>query len=112
MPFFFLFVSRAEPLEASRCFNCGSYSHSLKDCPRPRDSAAISLARRQHSSRRTSASGQRGQSRYYQISAGKFDGLRAGVLGPELRESLGIGVMDLLLLIFLLLVLLMIKFTS
>ncbi|CAA7408520.1 unnamed protein product [Spirodela intermedia] len=85
---------RVEPLEASRCFNCGSYSHSLKDCPRPRDSAAINLARRQHSSRRNSASGQRGQTRYYQISTGKFDGLRAGVLGPELRESLGIGELD------------------
>uniref|UniRef100_A0A1D1Z7Q8 Zinc finger CCHC domain-containing protein 8 n=1 Tax=Anthurium amnicola TaxID=1678845 RepID=A0A1D1Z7Q8_9ARAE len=86
---------RIEPLEASRCFNCSSYSHSLKDCPKPRDNVAINLARKQHSSsKRNSTSGSRNQTRYYQSSSGKYDDLRAGVLGPELRKCLGIGEFD------------------
>lgn len=34
----------------------------------------------------------RAQARYHQKIPGKFDDLRAGVLGPETRECLGIGV--------------------
>lgn len=83
-----------ETLEASRCFNCGSYSHSLKECSKPRDNAAISNARKQHNSKRNPAAGTRGPSRYYQKAPGKFDDLRAGVLGPETRECLGIGEYD------------------
>ncbi|MQL82833.1 hypothetical protein Taro_015303 [Colocasia esculenta] len=85
---------RVEPLEASRCFNCGSYSHSLKECPKPRDSVAISHARKQHSSKRNSISGSRNSTRYYQSSSGKYDDLKAGVLGAELRKCLGIGELD------------------
>ncbi|XP_008790601.2 uncharacterized protein LOC103707757 [Phoenix dactylifera] len=83
-----------QTLEASRCFNCGSYSHSLKECPKPRDNVAISNARKQHKSKRNPAAGTRGQSRYYQKAPGKFDDLRAGVLGAETRECLGIGEYD------------------
>ncbi|XP_078429166.1 uncharacterized protein LOC144701271 [Wolffia australiana] len=87
-------AERVEPGEASRCFNCGSYSHSLKECPRPRDASAIALARGEHSARKNSSSGQRSHSRYYQSSGGKFDGLKPGFLSPELRQSLGIGEFD------------------
>lgn len=87
-----LLNNRIEALEASRCFNCGSYSHSLKECPKPRDNATISNARKQHSAKRSSAAGSRVQNRYYQRTRGKFDDLKPGVLGPETRESLGIGV--------------------
>ncbi|KAJ7554719.1 hypothetical protein O6H91_05G006400 [Diphasiastrum complanatum] len=81
--------------EASRCFNCGSYSHGLKDCPRPRDNAAISVARKLHTSKKGLAPGPRGPSRYYQSSpGGKFDDLKPGVLGAETRQSLGIGELD------------------
>lgn len=83
-----------ETLEASRCFNCGSYSHSLKECPKPRDNVAISNARKQHNCKRNPAAGTRGQTRYYQKAPGKFDDLRAGVLGAETRECLGIGEYD------------------
>uniref|UniRef100_A0A0D9XDA4 CCHC-type domain-containing protein n=1 Tax=Leersia perrieri TaxID=77586 RepID=A0A0D9XDA4_9ORYZ len=81
---------RAEK-EDSRCFNCGSYSHALKECPKPRDNAAINNARKQHNLKRNQSNVNRGQNRYYQKTPGKFDDLRAGVLGPETRECLGIG---------------------
>lgn len=79
-------------VDASRCFNCGSYNHSLKECPKPRDNAAVNSARKQHNSKRNLPAGSRLPTRYYQNSpGGKFDGLRAGVLGAETRQCLGIG---------------------
>ncbi|XP_040380836.1 zinc finger CCHC domain-containing protein 8 homolog isoform X2 [Oryza brachyantha] len=74
----------------SRCFNCGSYSHALKECPKPRDNAAINNARKQHNLKRNISNVNRGQNRYYVKTPGKFDDLRPGVLGPETRECLGI----------------------
>lgn len=79
----------------SRCFNCGSYSHALKDCPKPRDHVAISNARKQHNLKRNLSNvSNRGQNRYYQKTPGKFDDLKAGVLGSETRECLGLRVRD------------------
>lgn len=85
-----------ETLGASRCFNCGSYSHVLKECPKPRDHIAISNARKIHSNSRNSRRNptDHGQARYYQKTPGKFDDLCAGVLGPQTRECLGIGVIN------------------
>ncbi|CAM0946940.1 unnamed protein product [Alopecurus aequalis] len=74
----------------SRCFNCGSYSHALKECPKPRDHVAISNARKQHNSKKNISNANRGQTRYYQKAPGKFDDLKAGVLGSETRECLGL----------------------
>lgn len=83
------------PAEASRCFNCGSYNHSLKECSKPRDNAAINNARNQHKSKRTPASGPRCPQRYYQNSpGGKYEGIKPGMLGSETRQSLGIGELD------------------
>ena len=88
----FSFRSLAHSNEGSRCFNCGSYSHSLKDCPRPRDNTAVNNARKQLAEKR--GSGSRAASRYYQHSTGgKFDDLKPGVLGSEVRQLLGIGVL-------------------
>ncbi|KAG8075854.1 hypothetical protein GUJ93_ZPchr0006g41270 [Zizania palustris] len=81
--------SRADK-DDSRCFNCGSYSHAMKECPKPRDNVAINNARKQHNMKRNQSNVNRGQNRYYQKTPGKFDDLRAGVLGPETRECLGI----------------------
>ncbi|XP_020583597.1 zinc finger CCHC domain-containing protein 8-like isoform X2 [Phalaenopsis equestris] len=86
--------SGVQALDASRCFNCGSYSHSVKECPKPRDNVAISNARKQHGSKRNQNASSRSQNRYYQKTSGKFDDLKAGVLGPETRECLGIGELD------------------
>ncbi|KAM0932961.1 putative transcription factor interactor and regulator CCHC(Zn) family [Dioscorea sansibarensis] len=83
-----------ETLDTSRCFNCGSYSHMLKECPRPRNRFAISNARRLHGSKRNQPSGPRVQLRYYQKSSGKIDDIKPGVLGTEAKEFLGIGESD------------------
>lgn len=83
--------------DASRCFNCGSYSHSLKECPKPRDNAAVNNARQQQKSRRNQNSASRNPTRYYQKSSGgKYDGLRPGALDVETRQLLGLGVIWLL----------------
>ncbi|XP_016447059.1 uncharacterized protein LOC107772086 isoform X2 [Nicotiana tabacum] len=84
-----------EMVDSSRCFNCGSYGHSLKDCPKPRDNAAVNIARKQHKSRRNQSASSRNPTRYYQDSPkGKYDGLRPGVLEPETQKLLGLGELD------------------
>ncbi|CAH2065891.1 unnamed protein product [Thlaspi arvense] len=78
-----------------RCFNCGAYSHSLRECTKPFDRAAVSIARRQHKSKRNQTSGSRLQSRYYQSpQGGKYDGLKPGSLDAETRQLLGLGELD------------------
>ncbi|KAI3976868.1 hypothetical protein MKX01_008726 [Papaver californicum] len=84
-----------EAVEASRCFNCSSYNHALKDCPKPRDHAAVNNARKEHNSKKNQSSGPHKTTRYYESSSGgKYDGLRPGFLGPETRQLLGIGELD------------------
>lgn len=92
---YILLICRAlEIIDASRCFNCGSYNHSMKECPKPRDNVAVNNARKQHKSRRNQNPGSRNPTRYYQNSpGGRYDGLRPGALGVETRELLGLGVM-------------------
>lgn len=83
----------AEKLDTSRCFNCGSYSHALKDCTKPRDNVAVNNARKQHNSKRNHHANSRNSTRYYQSSrGGKYDDLRPGVLSGETRKALGLGV--------------------
>lgn len=84
-----------EVLDAPRCFNCGSYSHSLKECPKPRDNAVVNNSRKQLKSRRNQTAGMRNLTRYYQDSpGGKYEGLKPGVLAPETRRLLGLGEFD------------------
>lgn len=90
----FLINCRFERSEASRCFNCSSYSHSLRECPKARDNAAISNARNLHSAMKTHNNNANGQTRYF-LSSGKFGDLKAGVLESETRECLGIRVCSL-----------------
>lgn len=84
-----------DPVDAPRCFNCSSYGHSLKDCPKPRDNAAVNNSRKQLKSRRNQTAGMRNLTRYYQDSpGGKYEGLRPGVLSAETRRLLGLGESD------------------
>ncbi|KAK2998616.1 hypothetical protein RJ639_024617, partial [Escallonia herrerae] len=84
-----------EIVDAPRCFNCGSYNHALKECPKPRDNAAVNNARKQHKSKRNLSTSSRNPTRYYQNTpGGKYDGLRPGVLDSETRQLLGIGELD------------------
>lgn len=81
--------------DASRCFNCGSYNHSLKECPKPRDNVAVNNARKQHKSKRNQNASSRNPTRYYQDTpGGKYDGLRPGALNSETRQLLGLGELD------------------
>lgn len=81
--------------EASRCFNCGSYDHALKECSKPRDNVAVNNARKQHNSKRNQKAGSRKPTRYYQDTpGGKYDGLRPGVLDADTRKLLGLGELD------------------
>ncbi|XWS30671.1 hypothetical protein CRYUN_Cryun23aG0006700 [Craigia yunnanensis] len=81
--------------DASRCFNCGSYSHSLKQCPKPRDNVAVNTARKQHKSKHNQNTASRSAIRYYQnAQGGKYDNLKPGVLGAETRQLLGLGEFD------------------
>ncbi|XP_050227598.1 uncharacterized protein LOC126677154 isoform X2 [Mercurialis annua] len=81
--------------EAARCFNCGSYSHSMKECRKPRNNAAVNNARKQHKSKRNQNAGSRNATRYYQNSSGgKYDGLKPGSLDAETRKLLGLRELD------------------
>ncbi|KAJ6999267.1 hypothetical protein NC653_010069 [Populus alba x Populus x berolinensis] len=81
--------------DAARCYNCGSYNHSLKECPKPRDNAAVNNARKQHKFKRNQNSSSRNPTRYYQSSSGgKYDGLKPGSLDTETRKLLGLGELD------------------
>ncbi|XWS75419.1 hypothetical protein CRYUN_Cryun01aG0086400 [Craigia yunnanensis] len=81
--------------DASRCFNCGSYSHSLKQCPKPHDNVAVNTARKQQKSKRNQNTASRSAIRYYQNSqGGKYDNLKPGVLCAETRQLLGLGEFD------------------
>ncbi|KAG7604212.1 putative transcription factor interactor and regulator CCHC(Zn) family [Arabidopsis thaliana] len=79
-----------------RCFNCGGYSHSLRECPRPFDRSAVNSARKlQKSKRNQNSSGPRLPSRYYQKNqTGKYDGLKPGTLDAETRQLLNLGELD------------------
>ncbi|KAJ8448208.1 hypothetical protein Cgig2_025132 [Carnegiea gigantea] len=81
--------------EAPRCFNCGSYNHSLNECSKPRDNSAVNSARKQYLNKKNQNAGPRVPTRYYQESpGGKFDGLKPGGLSSETRKLLGIGELD------------------
>lgn len=81
--------------EAPRCFNCGSFNHPLSECQKPRDNAAVNSARKQFLNKKNQNGRPRAQTRYYQESpAGKFDGLKPGVLSAETRKLLGLGELD------------------
>ncbi|MFS7947899.1 putative transcription factor interactor and regulator CCHC(Zn) family [Helianthus anomalus] len=90
-----IYITGLEIVDGSRCFNCGSYNHALKECPKPRDNAAVNNARKQHKAKRNQNAVSRNLTRYYQDTpAGKFDGLRPGVLDAETRKLLGLKELD------------------
>ncbi|KAG2325273.1 hypothetical protein Bca4012_039763 [Brassica carinata] len=78
-----------------RCFNCGGYSHSLRECPKPFDRLAVNSARKLQKSKRNQNGGSRLPSRYYQkAQSGKYDGLKPGTLDAETRQLLNLGELD------------------
>ena len=88
-------------MDAPRCFNCSSYSHSLRECPKPRDNDAVNNSRKQLKSKRNQTAGMNNPTRYYQDTpTGKYEGLRPGSLDAETRRLLGLGVSSLSLSLF------------
>ncbi|XP_071714308.1 uncharacterized protein [Rutidosis leptorrhynchoides] len=87
--------SSPDLLNASRCFNCDAYDHSLKECPKPYNKVVVNNARRMYLLKNKRPAAPRVLTRYYQHSpGGKFDGLKPGCLGPEARKLLGLGEFD------------------
>ena len=94
LPIAFHFCRGLEIVDsAARCFNCGSYNHSLKECPKPRDNTVVNNARKQLKIKRNQNSSSRNPTRYYQSSSGgKYDSLKPGSLDTETQQLLGLGV--------------------
>ncbi|KVI05326.1 PSP, proline-rich [Cynara cardunculus var. scolymus] len=82
-------------LNASRCFNCEAYDHSLKECPKPFNKVVVNNARKLHQLKSKRPAGPYVLTRYYQDTpGGKFDGLSPGCLDSETRKLLGLGVRE------------------
>lgn len=90
---------KRQRLNQSRCFNCGSYSHALKDCTKPHNRAAVDAARREMAESRptnTFKGKANATSRYFTEAEGggapdELAGLKRGVLSSELRLALGLS---------------------
>ncbi|XP_023762069.1 uncharacterized protein LOC111910465 [Lactuca sativa] len=82
-------------VNASRCFNCDAYDHSLKECLKPFNKEVVSNARKLYLLKSKRPSGPRVLTRYYQNTpGGKFDGLKPGCLDLETRKLLHLGEFD------------------
>ncbi|KAL4567246.1 hypothetical protein LXL04_022823 [Taraxacum kok-saghyz] len=82
-------------MNASRCFNCDAYDHSLKECRKPFNKEVVSNALKLHQLKSKGSSGSCVLTRYYQNTpGGKFDGLKPGCLDVETRKLLGLGEFD------------------
>ncbi|GAA6224681.1 zinc finger CCHC domain-containing protein 8 [Lates japonicus] len=73
----------------SMCFNCGSSSHQLRDCPKPKDMAAINERRKEfnQNSNQTMQSNQRYHADEVEERFSKY---KPGVMSEELLTALGI----------------------
>ncbi|XP_051924052.1 zinc finger CCHC domain-containing protein 8 [Hippocampus zosterae] len=71
----------------SMCFNCGSSAHQMRDCPKPKDMAAISERRKEFIQGQTGL----GNQRYHADEVEKrFSKYKPGVLSKELLSALGL----------------------
>ncbi|XP_039477036.1 zinc finger CCHC domain-containing protein 8 isoform X1 [Oreochromis aureus] len=73
----------------SMCFNCGSSSHQLRDCPKPKDMAAINERRKEfnQSNNQVMQSNQRYHADEVEERFAKY---KPGVMSEELLTALGI----------------------
>jgi hypothetical protein len=81
-------------LSSSRCFNCGSYSHSVGQCWRPSDAARVVAAAAELRSSRAAQGGGGGgdaPARYFHTSAAEqlVRAARPGAVGAALAQALG-----------------------
>eukprot|EP00887_Chlorella_sp_A99_P007439 scaffold2.g7439.t1 len=87
-------------LPSNRCFNCGSYGHSLRECFREMRQEVVEENRREFASTGTRSVPRRyflagtANGRAGGTDASDFAGLVPGALSDGLREALGIGLLD------------------
>lgn len=72
--------SKSNTKSASICFNCDQNTHSLRDCPEPRNMRKINKARNEF---------RQGQMRYHLDTENAFNSV-PGELSAELRSALGL----------------------
>ncbi|XP_053181518.1 zinc finger CCHC domain-containing protein 8 [Scomber japonicus] len=73
----------------SMCFNCGSSSHQMRDCPKPKDMAAINERRKEFNQNSNQAV--QGNQRYHADEVEeRFSKYKPGVMSEELLSALGI----------------------
>lgn len=73
----------------SMCFNCGSSAHQLRDCPQPKDMAAIN-ERRKEFNQNSSQVTQSNQRYHADEVEERFSKFKPGVLSEELLAALGV----------------------
>ncbi|XP_057687435.1 zinc finger CCHC domain-containing protein 8 isoform X2 [Corythoichthys intestinalis] len=73
----------------SMCFNCGSSAHQMRDCPKPKDLAAISERRKEFNQYQNHAG--LGNQRYHADEVEeRFSKYKPGILSEELLSALGL----------------------
>ncbi|XP_061758344.1 zinc finger CCHC domain-containing protein 8 isoform X2 [Nerophis ophidion] len=72
----------------SMCFNCGSSGHQMRDCPKPKDMAAITERRKEFQSNNQSL--QSNQRYHADEVEERFSKYKPGILSEELLSALGI----------------------
>uniref|UniRef100_A0A1A7Z5H5 Zinc finger CCHC domain-containing protein 8 n=1 Tax=Iconisemion striatum TaxID=60296 RepID=A0A1A7Z5H5_9TELE len=73
----------------SMCFNCGGSSHQLRDCPKPKDMAAINERRKEFNQNNNQAV-QSNQRYHADEVAERFAKFKPGVISDELLTALGV----------------------
>ncbi|XP_037633645.1 zinc finger CCHC domain-containing protein 8 isoform X1 [Sebastes umbrosus] len=82
-------VEMKERRPKATCFNCGLSGHQLRDCPKPKDMAAINERRKEFN--QSSNQGMQSNQRYHADEVEeRFAKYKPGVMSEELLEALGI----------------------
>ncbi|XP_077571135.1 zinc finger CCHC domain-containing protein 8 [Stigmatopora nigra] len=71
----------------SMCFNCGSSAHQMRDCPKPKDMAAINERRKEFSQNHAGLGNQRYHADEVEERFAKY---KPGILSEELLTALGL----------------------
>ncbi|XP_033827897.1 zinc finger CCHC domain-containing protein 8 [Periophthalmus magnuspinnatus] len=72
----------------SMCFNCGSVGHQLRDCPKPKDMAAINERRKEFNQNSNQA--MQGNRYHADEVEERFSKYKPGIMSEELLSALGI----------------------
>ncbi|KAK2837219.1 hypothetical protein Q5P01_014431 [Channa striata] len=82
-------IEMKEKRPKSTCFNCGSTTHQLRDCPKPKDMAAIN-ERRKEFNQNNNQTLQSNQRYHADEVEERFSKYKPGIMSEELLTALGI----------------------